>query len=178
LLYVKGLSWERGLPRRLAWRFPYLRGLRGPGHRVNRAWYLTRLSLVHSMVSSVRVPVSCYIGVVLATEDRVGAGRPVFFYVRGRSYGSQGPRSRLTVSLLRGLSLVHGHLCNAVGDVPYVKRPRRSRPSPCPAFPYIKGAGSFIHSDLCDAAVDDIFLRQEAATGPGRRVNRARSPPT
>ena len=78
----------------------------------------------------------------------------------------------------RGLSLARGHLCNAVGDVPYAKRPRRSRPSPCPVFPYIKGPGSFIRSHLYDAAVDDISLRQEAATGPERRVNRARSPPT
>lgn len=53
----------------------------------------------------------------------------------------------------RGLSLARGHLCNAVGDVPYAKRPRRSRPSPCPVFPYIKGPGSFIRSHLCDAAV-------------------------
>lgn len=78
----------------------------------------------------------------------------------------------------RGLSLARGHLCNAVGDVPYAKRPRRSRPSPCPVFPYIKGPGSFIRSHLCDAAVDDLSLRQEAASGPGRRVNHARSHPT
>ena len=42
--------------------------------------------------------------------------------------------------------------------------------------PYIRT--SFIRSHLCDAAVDDISLRQEAVTGPERRVNRARSPPT
>ena len=55
---------------------------------------------------------------------------------------------------------------------------QRSRPSPRPVFPCIKGAGSFIRSHLYAAAVDDISLRQEAATGPERRVNRTRSPPT
>lgn len=99
-----------------------------------------------------------YIGAVLVAEDRVGAGWPVSSYIRG------------------WLSFTRGHLCNAVDDVPL--------PQGLPAVQDVTGLvslyirTSFIRSHLYDAAVDDISLRQEAATGPERRVNRARSPPT